>query len=148
MSEPRYSEREGKSVVEAYAEQIRHWVITDNHRPKRGRRTARVIFKAIQAQGYSGGYGRVCALIRRIRQEESNAPSRKAFVPLAFAHGEAFLRVRLHRRLAPGWTWHIASWWWRTCHRATKCCSMLIPARLSPSAACRDAGSMTAWMKP
>jgi transposase len=90
MSEPKYPERQGKSVVDPYAEQIRHWVITDNHRSKRDRRTAQVIFKAIQAQGYSGGYGRVCALIRRIQQEEFNAPSHKAFVPLTFAHGEAF----------------------------------------------------------
>jgi hypothetical protein len=41
-------------------------------------------------QGYSGGYGRVCALIRRLQQELAQAPCAKAFVPLAFAHGEAF----------------------------------------------------------
>ena len=90
MTEPRYPEREGKSVVDAYADQIRTWIQTDSHRARRDRRTARVMFQAIQAQGYSGGYGRVCALVRRLQQELAQAPSRKAFVPLAFAHGEAF----------------------------------------------------------
>lgn len=90
MTEPRYPERQGKSVVDAYAEQIRSWIQTDSHRAKRDRRTARVMFQAIQAQGYTGGYGRVCALVRRLQRELAQAPSRKAFVPLAFAHGEAF----------------------------------------------------------
>ena len=90
MTEPRYPEREGKSVIDAYADQIRTWIQTDSHRAKRDRRTARVMFQTIQAQGYSGGYGRVCALVRRLQQELSEAPGRKAFVPLAFAHGEAF----------------------------------------------------------
>lgn len=90
MTEPRYPEREGKSVVDAYADQIRTWIQTDSHRAKRDRRTARVMFQAIQAQGYSGGYGRVCALVRRLQQELAEAPGRRAFVPLAFAHGEAF----------------------------------------------------------
>ena len=90
MTKPRYPEREGKSVVDAYTDQIRTWIQTDSHRAKRDRRTARVMFQAIQAQAYSGGYGRVCALVRRLQQELDEAPSRKAFVPLAFAHGEAF----------------------------------------------------------
>lgn len=47
------------------------------------------MFKAIQAQGYPGGYGRVCAYIKRWRKQEAEQPG-PAFVPLTFALGEAF----------------------------------------------------------
>jgi transposase len=95
ITEPRYPERQAKSVVDAYADQIRSWIQTDSHCAKRGRRTARVMFQAIQVQGCSGGYGRVCALVRRLQQELVQAPSRKAFIPLAFAHGEVTCYPRL-----------------------------------------------------
>lgn len=44
----------------------------------------------LQAQGYPGGYGRVCAFIRRWKAEIAANPRRAAYVPLSFALGEAF----------------------------------------------------------
>ena len=88
--EPKYPERAGKSIVDPWGEQLKQWLQTDSHRAKRERRTVLVLFKAIQAQGYKGGYGRVCAYVRRWRAEVSQNPQRTAYVPLSFALGEAF----------------------------------------------------------
>jgi hypothetical protein len=35
---------------------------TDSYRPKRDRRTAKMLFHQLQAQGFPGGYGRVAEL--------------------------------------------------------------------------------------
>lgn len=90
MREPRYPKRVGKSLLDPWAEQLADWLNTDSHRPKRDRRTAKVMYQAIQAQGYAGGYGRVCAWVRRWNTERVMTPKRMAYVPLAFELGEAF----------------------------------------------------------
>ena len=87
--EPQYKKRDSKSVVDPWAEQLAQWLSTDRHRPKRDRRTAKAMYRAIQAQGYRGSYNRVCAYIKRWRAEESEKPG-PAYVPLNFALGEAF----------------------------------------------------------
>jgi len=87
--EPQYKKREVKSVVDPWAEQLAQWLKADSHRPKRDRRTAMVMFKGIQAQGYPGSYNRVCAYIKRWRAVEAEKP-KPAYVPLTFALGEAF----------------------------------------------------------
>ena len=90
VTEPKYAARAAKSIVDPWGEQIAQWLKTDSHRPKRDRRTAKVIFQAIRAKGYAGGYGRVCAYIRRWRHEASQDPKKAAYIPLSFALGEAF----------------------------------------------------------
>ena len=90
MSEPHYPERQTPSVVDPYKEQLRQWLLTDSHRAKRDRRTAKIMYEHIKAQGYSGSYVRVSVQVRKLRQELADAPHRKAFVPLTFSHGEAF----------------------------------------------------------
>lgn len=90
MCEPKYPVRQVACLIDPYIDQLRQWVETDSHRPKRDRRTAKFMFEAIKTKGYSGGYVRVAINIRKLRQESNDAPQRKAFVPLHFAHGEAF----------------------------------------------------------
>lgn len=90
MTEPKYPNRHNKSVVDPYIAQLQQWITADSHRPKRDRRTAIAMYEALKAQGYAGSYTRVAIRVRQLRQELNNAPNRKAFVPLAFAHGEAF----------------------------------------------------------
>ena len=90
MSEPKYPERCVASVVDPYVDQLRSWLETDSHRPKRDRRTAKIMFEAIKALGYPGSYVRACVRVRKLRQELGDAPHRSAFVPLTFGHGEAF----------------------------------------------------------
>jgi transposase len=90
MTAPKYPERTATSIVDPYVDRLRQWVQTDSHRAKRDRRTAKVMFEAIQAQGYAGSYTRVAIRVRKLQQEISAAPVRSAFVPLTFPHGEAF----------------------------------------------------------
>ena len=51
VGEPKYPERRVASVVDPYVDQLRSWLETDSHRPKRDRRTARVMLEAIWALG-------------------------------------------------------------------------------------------------
>ncbi len=88
--EPKYPKRESKSVVDPWTERLRQWLQADSHRPKRDRRTALALHKAIQAQGYKGSYNRVCAFVRTWKQDTYENPKRTAYVPLTFALGEAF----------------------------------------------------------
>ena len=90
VTEPQYPKRRNPSVIDPWADQLRQWLQTDSHRAKRERRTARVLYESIQAQGYPGSYGRVCAFIRRWKAKTQENPNRTAFVPLSFALGEAF----------------------------------------------------------
>ncbi len=90
MNEPKYPKRQSKSVMDCYVDQLRQWVQTDSHRSKRDRRTAKAMFLAIKEQGFTGSYVRVAVYVRRLRAEINAAPNKSAFVPLSFAHGEAF----------------------------------------------------------
>lgn len=88
--EPMYPPRKAVSKLDGWTEVLLTWLRTDSHRARRERRTAKVLFQAIRAQGYDGGYGRVCAFVRRWKAEQADAPKRAAYVPLAFELGEAF----------------------------------------------------------
>ena len=88
--DPQYPERQVPSLLDPYKEQLATWLRTDSHRPKRDRRTAKLMFLHLRAQGYPGGYGRVAQFVRQWREAELLAPRRAAFVPMAFALGEAF----------------------------------------------------------
>ena len=81
MSEPKYPERCVASVVDPYIDQLRSWLETDSHRPKRDRRTAKIMFDAIKALGYPGSYVRTCVRVRKLRQELGDAPHRSAPAP-------------------------------------------------------------------
>ena len=91
MVEPAYPPRAARSVVDPWAEQLAGWLKTDQRRPKRHRRTARMLYQAIKGKGYSGSYGRVCAFVRRWKVQAGQSTRRKrAYVPLLFEPGEAF----------------------------------------------------------
>jgi len=88
--EPKFALRRPVSKIDEWADLLGTWLRTDSHRGRRERRTAKAMFEAIRALGYEGGYGRVSAFVRRWKLEQADAPRRSAFVPLAFALGEAF----------------------------------------------------------
>jgi transposase len=90
MREPAYPRRTAPSILDPYKEQLATWLRTDSHRPKRDRRTAKVLFHLLQAQGYPGGYARVAIFAKQWREAGGASPARKAFIPLQFAPGEAF----------------------------------------------------------
>ena len=62
----------------------------DTHRPKRDRRTALMLFAAIQKEGFSGGYTIVTDFIRNWRNHAATVGAKSAYVPLKFELGEAF----------------------------------------------------------
>lgn len=90
MREPAYPPRTSRSILDPYKDQLATWLRSDSHRPKRDRRTAKVLFQLLQAQGYPGGYARVAIFAKQWREAGGAAPARSAFIPLRFAPGEAF----------------------------------------------------------
>ncbi len=90
MTQPRYPVRVMPSILDAYKAQLQTWLQTDSHRAKRERRTARVLYQLLQAQGYPGGYGRVASYVRHWRKDQATLPNRPGYVPLKFELGEAF----------------------------------------------------------
>jgi len=60
----------------------------DVRRPRKDRRTAKILFQEIRKDGYAGGYTIVCDFVRNWRNQGSQ--SKAAYVPLKFALGEAF----------------------------------------------------------
>lgn len=90
VTEPVYPARVSPSILDSYRYQLEARLRTDSHRPKRDRRTARILFQHLQAQGYPGGYGRLAAFVRRWHVAGGATPRRSAFVPLRFAPSEAF----------------------------------------------------------
>ncbi len=90
VTEPKYKSRPPRSGVDAWGEYLVTALKADAHRGKRERRTAKALYAQIRALGYRGSYVRVCVWIRRWRVQQDEAPRRAAFMPLAFAPGEAF----------------------------------------------------------
>ena len=90
VTEPAYPGRKTPSILDPYQAQLETWLRTDSHRPKRDRRTVKVLFQHLRAQGYPGGYGRVAAFARRWHAAGGAAPTRPAYVPLHFPLGDAF----------------------------------------------------------
>ena len=68
--EPKYPLRAVRSVVDPYRHQLEAWLRSDLHRPKRERRTARVLFNQMRALGYPGSYNRVAAFVKRWRESD------------------------------------------------------------------------------
>lgn len=90
MREPAYPKRINASQIDPYKDQLVNWLRTDSHRPKKDRRTAKVLFQLIQAQGCPGGYAQVAICAKQWWEAGGAAPSRHAFITLRFAPGEAF----------------------------------------------------------
>ena len=90
MVEPKYPARRIATKLDAYADTLRTWLKADAGRNKRERRTKGQMWQALGALGYAGGYGRVCAFARAWKVEQGLAAPGAAFIPLKFAHGEAF----------------------------------------------------------
>ena len=90
---PRYPARKSPSRLDPYATELSRWLHVNQQLPRKQRRTIRLMYQALVAQGYAGSYGRVAAFARRWRQaerERSRTAGRGTFVPLTFAPGEAF----------------------------------------------------------
>ena len=73
--------------LEPYKEQLIQALEEDLHKPPKRRRSAQLLFEMLQHEGFTGGYDSVRRFVKQWRgQDKGN----KAFIPLAFAPGEAF----------------------------------------------------------
>jgi len=91
---PKYRRRGSPKKLAPFIAQIEQALVADAGRIKRDRRTGKHLFTEIKANGYTGGYSGLTDFIRgwRIRQGALSGTGglRQAFIPLAFALGEAF----------------------------------------------------------
>ncbi|WP_281361492.1 type VI secretion system baseplate subunit TssF [Chitinibacter bivalviorum] len=89
-TEPRYRRKSSQTKLSPFIPQLVKALQTDLHRPKRDRRTAKVLFQELVTAGFGGDYSRVTAFIRHWRTQTMGHHLKSAFVPLRFALGEAF----------------------------------------------------------
>jgi transposase len=91
--EPKYPARKSASKLDPYAEMLASWLTRESKQSRKRRRNLKQLHRDLVALGFDGSYDRVAAYARDWRQRErerANLASRGAFVPLAFAPGEAF----------------------------------------------------------
>lgn len=73
--------------LEPFKEQLIAALKEDQDKQSKQRRTALLLFEMLQQAGFEGGYDTVRRFVKRWRNEDTGT---KAFIPLAFAPGEAF----------------------------------------------------------
>jgi transposase len=94
---PAYPARKSVSKLDPFAETLASWLARESKRNRKRRRNLKQLHRDLVALGFDGSYDRVAAFARDWRQRErerANRASRGAFVPLAFAPGEAFQMLR------------------------------------------------------
>ena len=88
--EPKYHCPKAVSKITPFESTIQLALQTDSHRPKRDRRTALMLFREIQQEGFTGSYSGVSRYINSWRDQAAKVSGKSAFVPLKFQPGEAF----------------------------------------------------------
>ena len=85
---PTYRRVKGPGKLTEFHAALEQALKVDAHRAKQNRRTVKVLFAQIKADGYGGGYSQLTVFIRDWRGHQVKQPT--AFVPLKFELGEAF----------------------------------------------------------
>jgi transposase len=75
--------------LSAFEERLKIMLAEDAVKPVRHRRSAQLLFEALQREGFTGGYDSVRRYIQLQRKEAGDGVS-AAFIPLSFDQGEAF----------------------------------------------------------
>lgn len=88
--EPKYQRSKAEIKITPYESRLQLALQADAHRPKRDRRTALMLFKEIQKEGFTGSYSCVTRYLRNWQAQAAKVTSKSAFVPLKFQLGEAF----------------------------------------------------------
>lgn len=91
--EPAFQTPDRPSKLDPYAKQLTAWLVLDQRKSRKERRTAKLMHADLVKLGYDGSYERVAAFVREWKGERQRAyhtTERGTFVPLVFAPGEAF----------------------------------------------------------
>jgi transposase len=81
------------SKLDPFAEKLSGWLITEQRKSRKDRRTAKQMHADLVKLGFDGSYERVAAFVRAWkadRQHTMQTTGRGTFVPLVFQPGEAF----------------------------------------------------------
>lgn len=89
-SETKYRRTQSNRIITPFEPWLLQALKADSYRPKRERRNAKMLFAAIQAQGFTGSYTRVTEFVKQWRTTGEGVAAKAAFVPLKFQLGEAF----------------------------------------------------------
>jgi len=103
-TEPKYQRLSKPGKLSEFKDELVRALKADARRPRRDRRTALMLFHAIKAKGYSGGYTGVTDFIRAWHASSGHAVTR-AFVPLQFESGDAHQFDWSEEHLVVGGVW-------------------------------------------
>ena len=156
--EPNFRTQARPNKLDPFAEKLSGWLLTEQRKSRKERRTAKQMHADLVQLGFDGSYERVAAFVRAWkvdRQHAMQTTGRGTFVPLVFRPGEAFQfdwsedlaviggeRVKLqvaHIKLS----YSRAFWYGLICCKPTRCCSTLIGMLSVCLAASRAAGYTT-----
>ncbi|MEM9102588.1 MAG: IS21 family transposase [Pseudomonadota bacterium] len=87
--DPVYKPRQSPSLLDDYKETLITWLHRERNRRRKERRTLKQLHADLVSLGFAGSYDRVAAFARQWRAEQQQ-PTRKSYIPLTFAPGEAF----------------------------------------------------------
>ena len=91
--EPRFQTPVRPSKLDPYAEKLSGWLVTEQRKSRKDRRTAKQMHADLVQLGYEGSYERVAAFVRTWKGDRHRAQQTTnlgTFVPLVFQPGEAF----------------------------------------------------------
>ncbi|WP_157056426.1 IS21 family transposase, partial [Pseudorhodobacter aquimaris] len=91
--EPEFQRPDRPSKLDPYAEKLTAWLLSEQRKSRKERRTAKQMHADLVQLGFDGSYERVAAFVRDWKGERQRAyhtTDRGVFVPLVFQPGEAF----------------------------------------------------------
>lgn len=88
--EPVYPKRYSLSKLDEFEELLTSWLKREMKRPKKQLKTVKNLFQNLVPLGYSCSYDRVASFARKWREEQKIDVSKRTYMTLEFAPGEAF----------------------------------------------------------
>jgi transposase len=91
--EPQFQSLDRPSKLDPFAEKLTGWLVTEQRKSRKERRTAKQMHADLVQLGFDGSYERVASFVREWkgeRQRATHTTGRGTFVPLVFRPGEAF----------------------------------------------------------
>lgn len=91
--EPQFQSLDRPSKLDPFAEKLTGWLVVEQRKSRKERRTAKQMHADLVQLGFDGSYERVATFVREWkgeRQRATQTTGRGTFVPLVFQPGEAF----------------------------------------------------------